>query len=83
MDATGMHFHRLPRLCFVVLPGLPAGGNIAICVRGEQGVRLTRMDMGQSPRARSGQSRSGHADDQRTRMSRRSMHGSPLHLAYY
>jgi hypothetical protein len=52
MDATGTHVHGLPRLCFVVLPGLPAGGNIAICVRGEQGVRLTRMDMGQSPRAR-------------------------------
>lgn len=52
MDATGTHVHGLPRLCFVVLPGLPAGGNIAICVRGEHGVRVTRMDMGQTLRAR-------------------------------
>lgn len=52
MDAAGTLVQGLPRLCYVVLPGLPAGGNIAICVRGEHGVRLTRMDMGPSPRAR-------------------------------
>ena len=52
MNATGSLVHGLPRLCYAVLPGLPAGGNIAICVRGEEGVRLTRMDMGETQRAR-------------------------------
>ena len=52
MNATGSPVHGLPRLCYAVLPGLPAGGNIAICVRGEEGVRLTRMDMGETQRAR-------------------------------
>lgn len=52
MNATGRPVHGLPRLCYAVLPGLPAGGNIAICVRGEEGVRLTRMGMGATQRAR-------------------------------
>lgn len=52
MNATGRPVHGLPRLCYAVLPGLPAGGNIAICVRGEEGVRLTRMEMGATQRAR-------------------------------
>ncbi|WP_295638315.1 hypothetical protein [uncultured Methylibium sp.] len=52
MDATGRTVHGVPRLCYAVLPGLPAGGNIALCVRGEEGVRLTRMDLGETQRAR-------------------------------
>lgn len=36
----------LPQRCHVVLPGLPAGGNVVVCVRGEIGVRVTPMDLG-------------------------------------
>ena len=41
----------LPERCHTVLPGLPAGSNIAICVRGEKGVRLTRLNFGDSEAA--------------------------------
>lgn len=37
---------ELPERCHVVLPGLPAGANVAVCVRGESGVRLTAMNLG-------------------------------------
>jgi hypothetical protein len=36
----------LPERCHIVLPGLPAGSNVALCVRGESGVRLTPLDFG-------------------------------------
>ena len=38
----------LPERCHTVLPGLPAGSNVALCVRGESGVRLTALDFGPS-----------------------------------
>jgi hypothetical protein len=38
----------LPERCHTVLPGLPAGSNVALCVRGESGVRLTLLDFGPS-----------------------------------
>ena len=37
---------NLPQQCHTVLPGQPAGANVALCVRGEAGVRLTRIDLG-------------------------------------
>jgi hypothetical protein len=37
---------RLPERCFVVLPGVPKGQNVFVCVRGEFGVQATRMDFG-------------------------------------
>jgi hypothetical protein len=43
---------RLPERCHVVLPGLPAGGNVVVCVRGEVGVRVTRLNFGCYPEAR-------------------------------
>ena len=43
----------LPERCHVVLPGLPAGANVALCVRGETGVRLTPMNFGDTEAARS------------------------------
>ncbi len=36
----------LPLRCHVVLPGLPAGANVAVCERGTQGVRMTSIDLG-------------------------------------
>ena len=36
----------LPERCHTVLPGLPAGANVALCVRGESGVRLTTLNLG-------------------------------------
>jgi hypothetical protein len=42
----------LPRSCHVVLPGLPAGGNVAVCVRGAHGVRMTNIDLGDWQTAR-------------------------------
>lgn len=36
----------LPERCHVVLPGLPAGGNVVVCVRGEIGVRVTPLNLG-------------------------------------
>ena len=48
----GHCFHGLPQRCHVVLPGLPTGGNIAICVRGERGVRLTGLNFGGTEEAR-------------------------------
>ena len=42
----------LPERCHVVLPGLPAGANVALCVRGETGVRLTLMNLGDTEAAR-------------------------------
>lgn len=38
----------LPERCHTVLPGLPAGGNVALCVRGESGMRLTALNLGSS-----------------------------------
>lgn len=42
----------LPRRCHVVLPGLPAGGNVAVCVHGTRGVRMTSIDLGDTQAAR-------------------------------
>ena len=39
---------HLPGRCHTVLPGLPAGSNVALCVRGEGGIRLTALDFGPS-----------------------------------
>ena len=36
----------LPLRCHVVLPGLPAGANVAVCERGNHGVRITSIDLG-------------------------------------
>lgn len=36
----------LPERCHVVLPGLPAGQNVAVAILGESGVRLTSIDLG-------------------------------------
>ena len=36
----------LPWRCHVVLPGLPAGANVAVCERGTNGVRMTSIDLG-------------------------------------
>lgn len=36
----------LPLRCHVVLPGLPAGANVAVCERGTNGVRMTSIDLG-------------------------------------
>lgn len=38
--------NRLPERCHVVLPGLPQGGNVVVCVRGELGVRMTALNLG-------------------------------------
>jgi len=48
---TGVCGAALPERCHTVLPGLPAGSNIAICVRGEQGVQLTRLNFGDTEAA--------------------------------
>jgi hypothetical protein len=42
----------LPQRCHVVLPGLPAGANVAVCERGTHGVRLTTIDLGEFAAAR-------------------------------
>lgn len=42
----------LPHCCHVVLPGLPAGGNVAVCVRGAHGVRMTNIGLGDWQAAR-------------------------------
>lgn len=42
----------LPHCCHVVLPGLPAGGNVVVCVRGAHGVRMTNIDLGEWQAAR-------------------------------
>ncbi len=36
----------LPLRCHVVLPGLPAGANVAVCERSTNGVRMTSIDLG-------------------------------------
>jgi hypothetical protein len=36
----------LPLRCHVVLPGLPAGANVAVCERGSDGVHITSIDLG-------------------------------------
>jgi hypothetical protein len=38
----------LPERFHTVLPGLPAGRNVALCVRGESGMRLTALNLGSS-----------------------------------
>jgi hypothetical protein len=42
---------ELPERCHVVLPGLPAGANVALCVLGEAGVRLTVINLGETEAA--------------------------------
>ena len=42
---------ELPERCHVVLPGLPAGANIALCLLGEAGVRLTLINLGDAEAA--------------------------------
>ena len=42
----------LPPRCHVVIPGLPRGANVAVCVRGGGGVRLTSLDLGDGAEAR-------------------------------
>jgi hypothetical protein len=42
----------LPRRGHVVLPGLPAGANVAVCERGTHGVRMTTIDLGEFAAAR-------------------------------
>ena len=37
----------LPSHCFVAIPGLPAGANVFLCVRGEAGVRPSRLNLGE------------------------------------
>ncbi len=49
---TAQDDRGLPRRCHVVLPGLPAGGNVAVCVHGTRGVRMTRIDLGDTQAAR-------------------------------
>jgi hypothetical protein len=44
---------ELPERCHVVLPGLPAGANVALCILGEAGVRLTLMNLGETEEAQS------------------------------
>lgn len=43
VEAHPLDGHALPDRCHVVLPGMPAGSNIALCVRGERGVRITSI----------------------------------------
>lgn len=42
----------LPARCHVVLPGLPAGENVGLCILGEAGVRPTRICIGNEAEAR-------------------------------
>ena len=42
----------MPERCHVVLPVLPAGGNVALCVHGEAGVRMTAISVGETAAAR-------------------------------
>ena len=44
--SVGDEIAGLPLRCHVVLPGLPAGGNVAVCERGNHGVRITSIDLG-------------------------------------
>ena len=43
---SGEGLAGLPLRCHVVLPGLPAGANVAVCERGTNGVRMTSIDLG-------------------------------------
>ena len=44
--SSGDEMAGLPLRCHVVLPGLPAGANVAVCERGNHGVRITSIDLG-------------------------------------
>ncbi len=44
--SSGDMMAGLPLRCHVVLPGLPAGANVAVCERGSHGVRITSIDLG-------------------------------------
>ena len=44
--SSGEEMSGLPLRCHVVLPGLPAGANVAVCERGSHGVRITSIDLG-------------------------------------
>jgi hypothetical protein len=48
----GQGWAGLPLRCHVVLPGLPAGANVAVCERGTNGVRMTSIDLGAFSTAR-------------------------------
>ena len=49
---TSQDDRGLPQRCHVVLPGLPAGDNVAVCVQGTCGVRMTSIDLGDTEAAR-------------------------------
>jgi hypothetical protein len=51
VDAHPLDGRALPDRCHVVLPGMPAGSNIALCVRGECGVRITSIECGSATSA--------------------------------
>jgi hypothetical protein len=42
---------QLPARCHVAIPGLPLGANVAVCVSGRDGVRMT-LDFGGTCQAR-------------------------------
>lgn len=42
----------LPQRCHVVVPGLPAGANVGVCVRGRAGLILTGLNLGACRQAR-------------------------------
>ena len=44
--SSGDEMAGLPLRCHVVLPGLPAGANVAVCERGTSNVRMTSIDRG-------------------------------------
>ena len=48
----GEEMARLPLRCHVVLPGLPAGANVAVCEWGSHGVRITSSLYGGQTRLR-------------------------------
>lgn len=49
---AGAEQSGLPARCHVVLPELPAGENVGLCVRGESGVRKTSINVGEELHAR-------------------------------
>ena len=42
----------MPAQCHVVLPGLPLGSNVALCVFGQAGVGMTEISVGDTDQAR-------------------------------
>lgn len=41
-----------PPRCFMILPGQPRGRNVAVCERGQIGVKVTTVDLGDAEAAR-------------------------------